>query len=149
MQQHSEIIEELNDIIEKSYDAVKGYRKAIDKVKDSNLISFFNRQINERERFISELQQEVRSLGGEPDAHGSTSGSLHRAWIDVKSMFSMDKEESVLEACITGEKNAIGEYNDLLEERGLPESTRSMLVRQRNAVETALREVQAQEEYRD
>lgn len=149
MANYSEIIEELNDIIEKTYDSVKGYEKASEKVSDASLVNFFNRRINERQTFITELQNEVRSLGGTPDTHGSTTGSLHRAWIDFKTALSFDKDEAVLEACITGEKNCLGEYDDLLEESGLPDSTRQMLSRQRNAVQAALDQVKAKEEFRD
>lgn len=149
MQDYHEIVEELNDIIQKNHDSVEGYRKASEKVSDSNLVSFFNRQINERQGFIRELQNEVRNLGGEPSTEGTFKGQMHRAWIDFKTMLSFDKEESVLEAAITGEKNCINEYDDLLEESGLPESTRSLLSRQKNAVQSALRQVESKEEYRD
>ncbi|PHN02619.1 ferritin-like domain-containing protein [Flavilitoribacter nigricans] len=149
MQNHNEIIEELNDVIEKNHDAVRGYRKAAENVRESRLISFFNHQVTEREGFIRELQNEVRNLGGTPKAEGTFKGTMHRAWIDFKTALSFDKEESVLETCITGERNCINEYDDILEESGLPESTRSLLTRQKNAVQAALRQVEAKEEFRD
>ncbi len=149
MQNHRKIIEELNDIIEKNYDAVRGYRKVADYANETRLINFFNGQARERERFITELQNEVRSLGGTPETDGSNKGSLHRAWIDFKTALSFDKEESVLEACITGEKNSINEYDDLLGESALPSTTRTLLMSQKQAVQSALRQIETEEEYRD
>ena len=149
MQNHRKIIDELNDIIQKNYDAVKGYRKVAEHANETRLVNFFNSQARERERFITDLQNEVRSLGGTPEKDGSNKGSLHRAWIDFKTALSFDKEESVLEACITGEKNSINEYNDLLEESGLPSTTRTLLMSQKQAVASALRQIETEEEYRD
>lgn len=125
------------------------YRKAVNKVDDAHLTSFFNRQIDQRVGFIDELQQEVRQLGGTPSTDSSTMGNLHRTWIDFKTALSFDKEESMLDSCITGERNCIEEYNDMLEEDNLPVSIRTTLTRQKNAVEAALREVKMAEERRD
>ena len=110
MENRKKTIEELNDILEKNYDAVNGYRKAAENAVgvtpsvDTTLMSFFNRQVKERQVFVDELKNEIRSLGGEPKEDGSVVGTLHRFWIDFKTAFSMDKEESILEACITGEE---------------------------------------------
>jgi uncharacterized protein (TIGR02284 family) len=146
MKDQAEIIEELNDVVKKNYDALNGYLKAAENVNNGSLKSFFNNQANQRRTFINELQSEVRTLGGEPATDGTFQGSVHRSWIDFKSALSANNEESVLEACITGEKNCIGEYNDILEESGLPTSTRNVLERQKSSVQSALNQVQAKEE---
>lgn len=155
MENREKTIEELNDILEKNYDAVNGYRKAAENAVgaspsvDTKLMSFFNRQVKERETFVTELKNEIRSLGGEPKEDGSIEAALHRFWIDVKTAFSVDEEESILEACITGEEECLEEYDDLLEESHVPISTRALLQRQRAMVQATLNHVKLKEEIRD
>lgn len=149
MENHEKTIEELNDILEKTYDAIAGFRKAAENAKDTRLMGYFNEQVLTREQFSHELAAEVRNLGGTPKTSGTLQGNFHRAWMDVKTALSLESDEGVLEACITGEKNCIGEYNDLLEESHLPVSTRSLLNKQKARVEVTLRQLEAKEEAYD
>lgn len=155
MENREKAIEELNDILEKNYDAVEGYRKAAENAAqatsafDNSLMSFFNRQVNERKVFIDELKAEVRSLGGEPKDDGSIAGAMHRFWIDFKTAFSTEEEESILEACITGEEKCLEEYDDLLEENYVPITTRALLQRQRAMIQATLNHVKIKEELAD
>ena len=70
MKERNEIIEELNDVLEKTYDSVRGYQKAAEKAEDNRLMGYFNEQVLTRKKFVNELTQEVRSLGGEPKEEG-------------------------------------------------------------------------------
>lgn len=157
MENRKETIEELNEILEKNYDAVHGYRKAAERAtkattpSDNSLMSFFNRQVNERQGFVEELKAEIRALGGTPEEDGSLAGTAHRFWIDFKTALSFDKEESILEACIKGEEECIEEYDDLLKETDVhvPSTTRALLERQRAVVQATLNHVKLKEELMD
>lgn len=149
MQNREKTIEELNDILAKNYDALQGYRKAAERTKDNYLMGYFNNRAIERQEFIDELRTEVRSLGGEPTDDGTFQGSAHRVWINFKSALSFDDDEAILEECIRGEKNAIEEYDDLLEETHVPHSTRSLLHRQKTKIQEVLREIKMKEEVLD
>lgn len=149
MTDRKEIVEELNDILERNYDAVEGYRKAAENAKANKLMGWLNEQVIERKTFISELAAEVRSLGGTPKESGTVEGTLHRTWIDFKTALSFENDEDVVEACITGEKKCIEEYNDLLEESNVPVSTRTLLTKQKLAVQKALSILEVKEEMLD
>ncbi|WP_046756233.1 ferritin-like domain-containing protein [Kordia jejudonensis] len=110
----------LNDLLEKNYDAEKGYKKAAENAKSQNLKNFFERRASERYNFGHEIKAELKDLGQEIDKGGSIQGSAHRTWMDVKSWFSSDNDEAMLEAAITGEKAALSEYDELLSKENEP-----------------------------
>ncbi|MCG2460311.1 PA2169 family four-helix-bundle protein [Flavobacteriaceae bacterium F89] len=133
-----EIGEKLNALLEKTYDAEKGYKKAAEKAKQANLKAFFERKSKQRNVFGHDLKSELVSYGQEPDKGGSATGSMHRAWMDVKALFSGDNDESMLEAAITGENAAVNEYKDVLQEVNLPPSTTTLLTQQMGKIKNDL-----------
>lgn len=129
-----------NDLLEKAYDAEKGFEKASENVESTRLKSFFNQKAIERRNFIQELRAELVANGLEiTENDGSIAGTLHRAWMDVKALFSTDNEESMLEEVRNGEKAALEDYDDILEDENLPPTTVNVLRKQRNAIESSYR----------
>jgi hypothetical protein len=68
--------------------------------------------------------------------------------MDVKSLFSKDNEESMLEEAIRGEKASIEEYNEVLNETSLPTSTKSILTIQKNTIINGLSNIKSLEDLR-
>ena len=116
----------LNDLLNITNDRIAGFAKVADKVWDtySNLRPAYDDMVAEGWDMKQDLIDIITSKGGDPDNTTSVSGTLHRAWIDIKNTFSTDKDESTLENVIFGEKSAIKAYQDALESGDLcPEST--------------------------
>lgn len=128
----------LNDLLEKNYDAEKGFKKAAENARHTGLKSYFSNKAQERYTFGHEIKSELRSFGQEPDKGGSATGAAHRTWMEVKSWFSTDDDEAMLEEAIRGEKASVAEYKDVLKETALPLSTQQLLERQKNAIEHGL-----------
>lgn len=145
MSYSDEIAKKLNTLLEKNYDAEAGYKKAAEDVKNPTLKTYFQSRAKDRYDFGHELKDEIRSFGKEPDKGTSLTGDLHRAWMDLKSAFSSDKEEAILEEAIRGEKAAVKDYNEIINDREVPPSTSNILIKQRNSVEEALIEAEALE----
>ncbi|WP_179336233.1 ferritin-like domain-containing protein [Winogradskyella costae] len=143
-----EVGNKLNGLLEKNYDAEKGYKKAAENTKHTGLKTYFNRKAIERKTFGHDLKSEIRAFGQEVDKGGSLTGSAHRTWMDVKAMFSADNEESMLEEAIRGEKASVNEYDEVLQEASLPSSTKSILLSQKNQIETDLSKVKSLENLR-
>jgi len=122
----------LNDLIEKAYDAEKGFRKAADHVDDSRLKTFFTEKARVRSGYITDLRSLLTKHGMDViEKDGSASGSMHRAWIDTKAFFSTDEEESMLEEVRKGEKQAIDDYDDILDNCELNQPVRDLLEQQK------------------
>ena len=141
-----EVGEKLNDLLEKTYDAEKGFKKAAENVDNSALKSYFSQKAQERYSFGHELKSEIKSFNQEVDKGGSLTGDAHRTWMDIKAMFSADDAESMLEEAIRGEKIAIKEYENVLTEVSLPTSTKSILSTQKNKIQMGLSRIKTLED---
>ena len=128
----------LNDLLEKTYDAEKGFKKASENVKNASLKSYFERKAQERYDFGHALKAEIKQFGQEVDKGDSLTSKAHRSWMDIKSFFSSDDEEAMLEEAIKGEKAAVDEYADVLSETALPPSTETLLTQQKNKILSGL-----------
>tara|TARA_R110002074_G_scaffold197610_14_gene365000 strand:- start:4463 stop:4912 length:450 start_codon:yes stop_codon:yes gene_type:complete len=147
MSTYTEVIgEKLNDLLEKTYDAEKGFKKAAENTEHKQLKSFFESKAKQRYDFGHELKAEITSFGQNIDKGDSIAGKAHRAWMDVKALFSLDNEEAMLEEAIRGEKAAIEEYKDVLEDSSLPSTTATVLRSQKAAIENGLANIKMLED---
>lgn len=141
-----EVSQKLNDLLTKNYDAEAGYKLATEQVNSSRLKDFFSKQQEERYNFGHELKEEIKSYGESPEKGTSLKGDAHRTWMNIKSTFTSDNEEAILEEAVRGEKSAVEEYNEIIAETTLPPSTKNVLIKHRDTIQNALTRVSAMEE---
>ncbi|OQD43631.1 ferritin-like domain-containing protein [Croceivirga radicis] len=135
-----EMSNKLNELLEKTYDAEKGFKQAAENVNNPVIQKFFKERANQRYDFGHELKKEIRAFGQDPDKGGSTKGTLHRNWMNLRSYFESNNEEAMLNEVERGEKEAINTYNDIINDKKfvLPPSTENLLMKQRNAIRETL-----------
>jgi len=136
---NEKIYKEIREILEKNRDAQKGFSKAAENAKDIALQEYFRTKANDRKSFNEKLLAEIRTGYPTMKVEGSFAGTIHRAWMDVKSLFSADNDESMLEEAIRGDKAAIDEYNDVLEYKSLPVELSHLLNEQREKIRMDVR----------
>lgn len=124
----------LNTLLEKTFDAEKGFLKASEKSKHPNLKTFFAKKSKERYDFGYELKEELRKFGQSVENGGSTDATVHRAWMDVKSTISFDNDEALMEEVLKIEKSVLNEYKEVLGDKDLPPTTSSILTKQKNII---------------
>jgi len=129
MEDNDDIIDILNDLIEVSKDGEEGFRSSAENVDDPKLKAFFMRRSQEVAASVQELQELVRSLGGEPASSTSLSGALHRRWIDLKTALTSNDTLAVLNETERGEDVALATYRKAAE-KDLPTHVRFVVVRQ-------------------
>lgn len=133
---NDKVISILNDLIETCRDGQNGFKEAAESATGPELKSFFSDASLERARFVGELQQQVRTLGGDPENTGSTVGALHRTWIKVKGTLSGKDDESILNEAERGEDSAVKAYEEALQ-AALPGPCRIMVENQYREVKQA------------
>jgi uncharacterized protein (TIGR02284 family) len=135
-----EMSNKLNELLERTYDAEKGFKQTAEKVDNTIIKEFLENRAKQRYNFGHELKKEIKSFGQDPDKGGSIKGQLHRTWINFKTLFTDENEEAMLEEVKRGEQEAIETYNDILHDKDfvLPPSTESLLMRQRNTIRETL-----------
>lgn len=140
MENHKACIEALNDLVQINNDRIVGYQKAIDELKegqDSDLRSLFNNLIDDSRGYKDELEQMIRSYGGDPAAGTTMAGKLYRAWMDIKATFSGKDRAAVLENCEAGEDAAQKAYQSALDDEEVMPETKALIRRQQAQLSNA------------
>ncbi len=125
-------------LIQKNRDAEKGFAELSNIAKAKSLVTWFSDRSVEREGYVLQLKTEVLSIGQTYADKGSLSGNVHRAWMNVKDIFSLDSDEAMLSEAIRGEKAALEEYNAVLAEMTMAANTEILLKTQRAKIEKGL-----------
>jgi uncharacterized protein (TIGR02284 family) len=136
MASNEEVISTLNDLIETCRDGQNGFQTAAEGIKNSELRELFHGYSQQRARFVGELQDEVRHLGGDPENSGSVAATLHRGWINIKSAITGEDEGAIISECERGEDSAVSNYRDALN-TDLPANVREKIEQQFASVKEA------------
>lgn len=143
---HKEMVEQLEEILEKNIDAQKGYAKAADNADSTALKSYFQRKSEDRKQFNIALKNALVANYDEIEEDGSFTGTIHRAWMDIKAMFSADNDESMLEEAIRGDKASVEEYEEVLKETALPANISTLIRNQQMKIRTDLNNIKSLED---
>jgi len=146
MKYSEEVAKKLNALLEKNYDSEKGYLLAAEKVKDQELKFFFNQRAKERYDFGHELKDEIREFLEAPDPGTSLKSDIFRGWMNIKSIVYSDNEATFLKEVLRGEIAACDEYNEILHDRTIPPSTGNILVKHRNSIAAAVKQIKSLQE---
>jgi uncharacterized protein (TIGR02284 family) len=111
-----ELIESLNNLIVTCRDAENGFQTAADHVSDPDLKKFFTLCSEQHAQFASELQSEVRQLGGTPAQTGSVPAAFDSGWIYIESILRSGSDESIVAECERGEDTALESYERILKQ---------------------------------
>lgn len=139
---NADVISTLNGLIETCKDGQEGFRQAAEGIERADLKSLFFEYSQQRAKFAGELQDVVRTLGGDPEDTGSMAGALHRGWINIKSAVTGKDEAAILNECERGEDSARNAYRDALD-MALPAYIQQIVQDQYSAVQSAHDRVKA------
>jgi uncharacterized protein (TIGR02284 family) len=133
---HSEMVLALKSLINTLQDSQKGFADIGDHLKDETLKRYFLAESLKRASFRGDLE-EVLHQNGVHDIKeaGTTAGTLHRAWGDIKAKLG-GGDHTLLETAEQGEDEAKKAYKDALDQ-DLPLPVRQLLAEQQAHVLTA------------
>jgi uncharacterized protein (TIGR02284 family) len=129
MPSDAEVISTLNQLIETCRDGQEGFRTAAEGVRSAELRELFQHYAQQRAGFASELQDEVRRLGGSPAQTGSLVASLHRGWMGLRAALEGGEDRAIVSECARGEEAAHETYRSALG-TDVPANVRAMVERQ-------------------
>ncbi len=121
-------IDTLNELIEVCKDGEQGFRTAAEGLTDPQVKSVFGQYARERGQIARELQDEVRGLGGNPEHSGSMSGSVHRGWINIKSVVTGKDDQKIIAEAERGEDVAKAAFEKALK-TPLPAQVKTLVQR--------------------
>jgi uncharacterized protein (TIGR02284 family) len=122
-----EVVKEVINILE---DGQKGFADIGAHLKDETLKRYFLTESLKRASFRAELENELHRHGVH-DVHeeGTTAGTLHRAWFDIKEKLHTADDHSLLASAEQGEDWAKKVYADALSQE-LPLPLKQLLTEQ-------------------
>jgi uncharacterized protein (TIGR02284 family) len=137
--------EVLEDLIRINNDRIEGYEKAAGDLKpeDSDLRMIFLRAIDQSRKIRMVLGNEVQVLGQTIPSGTTGSGSIYRAWMEIKATFTGHTRHAVLASCEYGEDAAQKAYESALKSEHLPEYLSTTVLKQKNELKTFHDEIKA------
>ncbi len=133
----------LNDLLNIVNDRLEGFEKVEGKIweKNHDLQDNYEHMTSQTKVMKNELINLITERGGTPDDSASLSGTLHRAWIDIKNSFLVDgMETSTLENVLFGENAAIQAYQEALDSGDLDEDSKEIVTEQLKKIKDASHE---------
>jgi uncharacterized protein (TIGR02284 family) len=135
----------LDDLIKINNDRIEGYEKALKDIKpeDADLRMVFLKAIDQSRKIKMMLGNELQTLGQNIPAGTSGSGSIHRAWLEVKATFSGHSRHAILASCEFGEDAAQKAYESALNSEHLPEYLVTIVLEQKTELKSVHDEIKA------
>jgi uncharacterized protein (TIGR02284 family) len=129
-EKNTELEAVVKDIINILEDGQKGFADIGGHLKDEQLKRYFLAESLKRANFRAELENELHRHGVH-DVHeeGTASGTLHRAWFNLKEKLHAADDHALLESAEQGEDAAKKAYADALSHE-LPLPLRQLLSEQ-------------------
>ncbi|WP_228488233.1 PA2169 family four-helix-bundle protein [Caenimonas koreensis] len=128
-----DVIDVLQDLAECSKDGEYGFRACAEQADRADLKAMFLQRAADCRNAVAELNEHIRSMGGNITEHGSAAAAIHRGWVAVKTTLTTYDDKAVLEECERGEDNAKARYMNALK-KPLPAAVQLIVERQYQGV---------------
>lgn len=116
----------LNELITITKDSEAGFRLAADNIQDEHVKQVLNVKAENCKRCVSDLQQCVSEMDGDPETSGTTLGAIHRSWVNIKSVITGNDPYAILGECERGEDVAKAAYAKALN-NDIPDHIREII----------------------
>jgi uncharacterized protein (TIGR02284 family) len=118
-------ISTLNTLIATTMDSINGYEDSAQNIDNARLSQVFRQNADERQQVVSQLRDEVRRLGGDPEESGSFMGKAHQRFADLKAAITGRDEKAIVNEVERGEDYLKGKFEAALNEGDLTGECRS------------------------
>ncbi|MBL4675248.1 MAG: PA2169 family four-helix-bundle protein [Mucilaginibacter sp.] len=131
-------VEVLNDLIEINNDRIDGFTRASKDLGegDADLKAIFDKFASDSRQNVQELSGAVGQVGGELETGNSLTGTIHRAWLDVKATFTGHDRKAILAECERGEDAIKKAYRSALSpDSNLSHDQAQLIVKQQQLID--------------
>jgi uncharacterized protein (TIGR02284 family) len=131
---NSGVVDTLKEVGKIIRDSEEGYRHSANDIDDWQLRSMFLELARVRSEQGDEIDRLLQRFGGEAvPKGGSTSGTLHRTFVDLKAAITGNNRQAVVNEVVRGESYAESVFDRALR-ADLPADVRQVVQRQHNSV---------------
>ena len=115
----------LNTLLATTIDSVKGYEDSAQNIDNERFRQIFRENADERQKVVTQLREEVRRLGGDPEESGSFMGAAHQRFEDLKAAITGRDEKAIVNEVERGEDYIKGKFEAALDKGDLTGECRS------------------------
>ena len=115
----------LNDLITTLLDSVAGYEESAGELENQTLAEKFESRARERLSAVTQLKAAVAAAGGDPKENGSLSGTMHRAFVDLKGLVMGNDDRAIIAEIERGEDQLRDEFEKVLADTNLSPAGRA------------------------
>jgi uncharacterized protein (TIGR02284 family) len=119
----------LNSLIETTLDSANGYKEAAENAQAEQLRTLFSERSQSRRNLVSQLQQEVRTFGGQPEDDQSLLGKAHNKFVDIKNAVMGGSDKAVVDEVERGEDFIKAKYETAMKDDDLTGNARQVVSR--------------------
>jgi len=116
----------VNGLVETTIDSADGYEEAAKDADGARYKDLFQKRAAERRSVASDLQAEVRRLGGEPKDDGTILAAAHRAFVNLKDSLTKG-DEAVVNEVEAGEDHIKHKFEKALGDTDVDAQTRAAI----------------------
>lgn len=127
MSESTHDVSTLNSLIATTLDSVEGYAEAAKDTKNASFVTLFTGLAGERRQLVTRLQQEVATLGGEPEDDGTVLAGAHRVFLNLKSVVTGHDDKAIINEVEAGEDHIKAKYEDALGDRELSPAVQTLI----------------------
>ncbi|OGX90978.1 ferritin-like domain-containing protein [Hymenobacter coccineus] len=120
----------LHELLHFVNDRVEGYQKAVQESQDPQRRGYYQQLVSQSQRFASELNDQLRRLGGGQETSTTLKGKLYRRFMAAAAVFTGHDEQAVLASNLHGEQWALKAYEEALDDHTLRGPARQLVARQ-------------------
>lgn len=106
----------VTDLVRLNIDSAQGFTAAADMIEVPTLASAFREYAAQRDANAEELKATVAYNGDEPPQSGTTSGTMHRWWLEIKGKVTSGGAHALLAEAERGEDTIKHAYEKALKE---------------------------------
>lgn len=143
--QHEETISSLQKLLKINYDSREGFKQVMLKSENPVLTNYLKERAALHSAFATELSNVIISLNETPAESGTAPGAIHRTWIDIKTTFTGNDADSILQECIRGEKSIVEDYEKVLKDKIFATDITALLKNQLGYISSTLTAVKSLE----
>ena len=132
----------LHELLHFVNDRVEGYKKAVEESQDPQRRGYYQQLVSQSQRFASELNDQLRRLGGGQETSTTLKGKLYRRFMAAAALFTGHDEKAVLASNIHGEQWALKAYEEALDDHTLVGPARQLVERQHAQSQKTYQELQ-------
>ncbi len=122
-------ISTLNGLIKTTLDSMKGYQDAAKDAESTQFATMFADFARDRSAAATDLQAEVRRLGGNPEDDSSFLAAAHRTFMDLKQAFTGKDDKAIIQEVERGEDHIKAKFEGALRDTELDPSSRAVVER--------------------